>query len=33
MIVSITQESQPDLAEYARIPIAFEVCEVAQLPA
>jgi GNAT superfamily N-acetyltransferase len=33
MIVSITQESQPDLAEYARIPIAFQVCEVAQLPA
>ena len=32
MIIRITQESQPDLAVYARIPIAFEVREVAQLP-
>ena len=32
MIVRVTQESQPDLAEYARIPIAFEVREVVQLP-
>ena len=33
MNVAITQESEPDLAEYARISIAFEVREIVVLPA
>ena len=33
MIVEVVQESQPDFAAYARIPIAFEVREVAHVVA
>jgi len=32
MTVAVTQESQPDLAEYGRISIAFEVREIVVLP-
>jgi len=33
MIVDVVQESQPDLAAYATIPIAFDVRDVARIVA